>query len=136
VEGFCEHGNEPPGSINVGKFLSNCATGSFSRRAQLHGVSKVELRLHNGGVSFVFYLCSLHGRHYPLHCEWQIPSKSKSRHGQSVSSFWCRDPSGPRDQILFLVFNLSFCRHIRRVCPLSNVMVCYTCPNIYNFTYK
>jgi hypothetical protein len=24
---------------NVGKFLSNCTTGSFSRRAQLHGVS-------------------------------------------------------------------------------------------------
>jgi hypothetical protein len=24
---------------NVGKFLSSCATGSFSRRAKLHGVS-------------------------------------------------------------------------------------------------
>jgi hypothetical protein len=24
---------------NVGKFLSNCATGGFSRRAQLHGIS-------------------------------------------------------------------------------------------------
>jgi hypothetical protein len=24
---------------NVGKFLSGCATGGFSRRAQLHGVS-------------------------------------------------------------------------------------------------
>jgi hypothetical protein len=24
---------------NVGKFLSSCATGGFSRRAQLHGVS-------------------------------------------------------------------------------------------------
>jgi hypothetical protein len=25
--------------LNVRKFLSSCATGSFSRRAQLHGVS-------------------------------------------------------------------------------------------------
>jgi hypothetical protein len=25
---------------NVGKFLNSCATGGFSRRAQLHGVSK------------------------------------------------------------------------------------------------
>jgi hypothetical protein len=24
---------------NVGKFFSSCATGAFSRRAQLHGVS-------------------------------------------------------------------------------------------------
>jgi hypothetical protein len=38
VEGSCEHGNEPSGSINVGKFLSGCAAGGFSRRAQLHGV--------------------------------------------------------------------------------------------------
>jgi hypothetical protein len=26
-------------SANVGEFLSSCATGGFSRRAQLHGVS-------------------------------------------------------------------------------------------------
>jgi hypothetical protein len=38
-EASCEHGNEPSGSINVGKFLSSCATGGFSRRTQLHGVS-------------------------------------------------------------------------------------------------
>jgi hypothetical protein len=38
VEGCCEHGNEPSGSINDGKFLSSCATGGFSRRAQLRGV--------------------------------------------------------------------------------------------------
>jgi hypothetical protein len=38
VEGFCEHGNEPLGSVKVGEFLSSSATGSFSRRAQLHGV--------------------------------------------------------------------------------------------------
>jgi hypothetical protein len=38
VEGSCEHGNERSGSLNVGKFLSGGATGSFSRRAQLHGV--------------------------------------------------------------------------------------------------
>jgi hypothetical protein len=36
--GSCEHGNEPSGSINVGKFLSSCVTGGFSRRAQLHEV--------------------------------------------------------------------------------------------------
>jgi hypothetical protein len=35
VEGSCEHGNEPSGSINAGKFMSSCTTGSFSRRAQL-----------------------------------------------------------------------------------------------------
>jgi hypothetical protein len=34
----CEHGNEPSGSINCGKFLSNSTAGGFSRRAQLHGV--------------------------------------------------------------------------------------------------
>jgi hypothetical protein len=38
VAGSCEYGDEPLGSINVGKFLSSCATPSFSRRAQLHGV--------------------------------------------------------------------------------------------------
>jgi uncharacterized membrane protein AbrB (regulator of aidB expression) len=36
VEGSCEYGNEPSGSINAGKFLSSCTVGSFSRRAQLH----------------------------------------------------------------------------------------------------
>jgi hypothetical protein len=39
VEGCCEDGNEPSGSINVGKFLRNCSAGGFSRRAQLHDVS-------------------------------------------------------------------------------------------------
>jgi hypothetical protein len=39
VEDSCEHGNDPSGSKNVGKFLSSCTTGNFSRRAQLHGVS-------------------------------------------------------------------------------------------------
>jgi hypothetical protein len=39
VEGSCEHGNETSGSLNVGKFLSSCATDGFSRRAQLHGAS-------------------------------------------------------------------------------------------------
>jgi hypothetical protein len=32
-EGSCEHGNEPSGSINGGKFFSSCTIGSFSRRA-------------------------------------------------------------------------------------------------------
>jgi hypothetical protein len=32
VKGFSEHGNEPSGFINVGKFVSNCTTGGFSRR--------------------------------------------------------------------------------------------------------
>jgi hypothetical protein len=39
VEGSCEHGNEPSGSINSGKFLSSSTTGDFSRRARLHDVS-------------------------------------------------------------------------------------------------
>jgi hypothetical protein len=39
VEGSCEHSNEPSVFIKFGKFLSGCATGGFSRRAQLHGVS-------------------------------------------------------------------------------------------------
>jgi hypothetical protein len=39
VEGSCENGNDPSGSINVGKFLSGCTTGGFSKRAQLHEVS-------------------------------------------------------------------------------------------------
>jgi hypothetical protein len=42
--GSCGHGNEPSGSINVGKFLSICTTGGFSRRAQLHGVSTLSSR--------------------------------------------------------------------------------------------
>jgi hypothetical protein len=33
-----EHGNKLSGSINVGKFLSSCTTGGFSRRAQFLGV--------------------------------------------------------------------------------------------------
>jgi hypothetical protein len=41
MEGCCEHGNEPSGSINIGKFLRNCTTGGFSRRAQPHGVSQL-----------------------------------------------------------------------------------------------
>jgi hypothetical protein len=39
VESFCEHGNEPSGSIKYWKFLSACITGSFIRRAQFHEVS-------------------------------------------------------------------------------------------------
>jgi hypothetical protein len=38
VEGSCEHGNEPSGSIKCWKFLSSCTIGGFSRRAQLHEV--------------------------------------------------------------------------------------------------
>jgi hypothetical protein len=38
VEGSCEHGNEPAGSINVGKCLSSRTAGGLSRRAQLHEV--------------------------------------------------------------------------------------------------
>jgi hypothetical protein len=39
VEGSYEHGNEPSGSINAGKFLKSCTIGGFSRRAQPHVVS-------------------------------------------------------------------------------------------------
>jgi hypothetical protein len=38
MEGCCEQGNVPFGSIQVGKLLRSCKTGSISRRAQLHGV--------------------------------------------------------------------------------------------------
>jgi hypothetical protein len=38
VEGSCKHSNEPWGSIHVGKFLSSCSSGDFSRRAQLNEV--------------------------------------------------------------------------------------------------
>jgi hypothetical protein len=43
VEGSCEHGNEPSGSIKCWKFLSSCTVGGFSRRAQLHEVSLLNL---------------------------------------------------------------------------------------------
>jgi hypothetical protein len=39
VEGSCEHGNEPSGFIKVGKFLSSCIAGGFSKRSRLHGVN-------------------------------------------------------------------------------------------------
>jgi hypothetical protein len=39
VAGTCEWGIEPSGSINVGKLLTSCKPGSFSRRTLLHGVS-------------------------------------------------------------------------------------------------
>jgi hypothetical protein len=41
--GTSERGNEPRCSLNVGKFLSSCATGGFSRRTMLHGVSLARL---------------------------------------------------------------------------------------------
>jgi hypothetical protein len=39
VEGSCEHGNEPSGPQNAGKFLNSCTTGGFSRTTQLHELS-------------------------------------------------------------------------------------------------
>jgi hypothetical protein len=39
VEGSCEHGNEPLGSINWWKFLSSYRSGGFFRRAELLEVS-------------------------------------------------------------------------------------------------
>jgi hypothetical protein len=37
VEGCCEHGDEPSGSLKLlgGNFLNGCTIGSFSGRAQL-----------------------------------------------------------------------------------------------------
>jgi hypothetical protein len=40
VVGFCECGNETPGSIKCGNFLSSCEPVSFSRRTLLQGVSE------------------------------------------------------------------------------------------------
>jgi hypothetical protein len=50
VAGFCEHGNEPSGSINkVGCCLRSWMTISFSKDILHHGVSKVacSCQLHN-----------------------------------------------------------------------------------------
>jgi hypothetical protein len=41
VEGSCEHGNEPPGSIKYWEILSSCTIGGFSRRVQLHEISQL-----------------------------------------------------------------------------------------------
>jgi hypothetical protein len=35
MEGSCEHGDEPSGFLNAGKFLCGSTIGSFSRRTQL-----------------------------------------------------------------------------------------------------
>jgi hypothetical protein len=45
VEGPCEHGSEPSGSIKCWEILEGCATGFFSRRAELHGVSWLGIRV-------------------------------------------------------------------------------------------
>jgi hypothetical protein len=46
VAGPFEHGNEPPCSKKVWKFLSSCETVGFSIRTQFHGVRDlVVLRL-------------------------------------------------------------------------------------------
>jgi hypothetical protein len=39
VEGCCEDGNEPSDYIKYWEILDGCATGGFSRKAQLPGVS-------------------------------------------------------------------------------------------------
>jgi hypothetical protein len=36
VEGFCEHGNELSGSVNIETFLSSCTTSGFSTRAEMN----------------------------------------------------------------------------------------------------
>jgi hypothetical protein len=71
VEGSCEHGNETWGSIKCWDyFLSGCAIGSFSRRAQLHElvsvIPRIVILLHafltsslDGGV----WLASGYGEH-------------------------------------------------------------------------
>jgi hypothetical protein len=49
-----------------GKFLSSCATGGFSRRAQLHGVSTTpaeyiylwDLRFHSGNYEYHYLIRS------------------------------------------------------------------------------
>jgi hypothetical protein len=41
VEGSCLHGNEPSGSINVGKLLGSFTIGDFSRRVDLHIVNQL-----------------------------------------------------------------------------------------------
>jgi hypothetical protein len=41
VEASCEHSNKLWVPRNIGKFLSSCTTGGFSRRAQFSEVNKV-----------------------------------------------------------------------------------------------
>jgi hypothetical protein len=63
VEGPCEHGNEPSGSIKCWELLNGYATGGFSRRTQLHGVSLVSC--------FVVILNSTYNRYdYPREMAW------------------------------------------------------------------
>jgi hypothetical protein len=38
MEGSCECGNEPTGSINAGRFLSGCTIGGITSSAQLYRV--------------------------------------------------------------------------------------------------
>jgi hypothetical protein len=41
MAGFCEHGDEPSGSIKeAGYCLTSCVTISFSKNILYHGVSK------------------------------------------------------------------------------------------------
>ena len=42
MAGSCEYGDEPPGSINAGNFLSSLGPVSFSERTLLHVVSYEE----------------------------------------------------------------------------------------------
>jgi hypothetical protein len=44
VEDSCEYGSKLSGSIKCWKFLSSCANGGFSIRAQLHGISYLIIR--------------------------------------------------------------------------------------------
>jgi hypothetical protein len=41
----CEHGNEPAGFVKEKYFLTNSATVSFSRRALLHEVRELFLKI-------------------------------------------------------------------------------------------
>jgi hypothetical protein len=50
VEGSCEHGNESSGYIKCWKVLSSCTTGDISRRAQLQGVSYLEVEERHRGL--------------------------------------------------------------------------------------
>jgi hypothetical protein len=49
--------------LNVGKFLSSCTTGGFSRRAQLHGVGTLSLSGHLEGCGRA--LLEEQSKHFP-----------------------------------------------------------------------
>jgi hypothetical protein len=69
VEGSCEHGNEPSGSVKCG----------FSRRTQLHGVRHICRRLQRVSFRWTFAVKIL--------CEYLASASFRCR--DNVAKIWC-----------------------------------------------